>query len=308
MIKKIRLKKSLEMALFLIEIPIKSSKKEGEAKDFKSEINLTEQLLSNLSAIKEPFVFEIAVPHVGEEIHFYLSIPKKYSELAAKQIQGLWPGANFTRIYDDYTIFNPNGAVSAAYLSLNKNFALPIRTYQEIGADTMNSIASGFSKINEVGEGGALQLIVKPADSKSKKTIINKLKLLKQGNSPEKILGSKIVDISLSDFNEVLNPKSEEQKQKEKMIIDEDAVKALEAKLSKPLFEVNLRIVSSAPTLFTANDILDGILSGFTQFNAPRRNEFKIIKPKKPTQLIYDFTFRNFNDSQKMILSSEEIA
>jgi hypothetical protein len=307
-VKKRNLKKSLELGLYLIEIPIKNIKKEGDQKDFKTEINLTEQLLSNLSSIKEPFIFEIAVPHVGEEIHFYLAISKKYSEVASKQIQSLWPGANFTRIYDDYTIFNPNGVTIGAYLTLSKNFSLPIRTYNEIGLDTFNSITGGFSKINEIGEGSALQLIIRPADSKFKKTILNNLKLLKQGNQIEKIFNTNPLSISLSDFQEALNPKSAEEKQQKEKIIDEDAVKALELKLSKPLFEVNLRVLTSAPTLFTANDILDGILGGFNQFSAPRRNEFKIIKPKKADKLIYDFTFRNFNDSQKMILNSEEIA
>ncbi|MCX7589819.1 MAG: ATP-binding protein, partial [Patescibacteria group bacterium] len=309
-IKKNKIKNSLESDLFLIEVPIKTFKKEGEQKDFKTEINLTEQLLSNLSFIKEPFTFEIAVPHIGEEIHFYISIPKKYSEITEKQIQGLWPGAILTRIYDDYTIFNPNGVVSGAYFLLNKNFSLPIRTYQEIGLDTLNSIIGGFSKISEIGEGAAIQLIIKPADKKFKKNIINNLKYLKQGENPEKILESnKIFDIKFSDFNKAINPKSSEEKEsKEKIIIDEDAVKALEIKLSKPLFEINLRILTSAPTKFTADDILNGLLSGFNQFAAPRRNEFKIIKPKKLNKLIYDFTFRNFDESKTMILSSEEIA
>lgn len=307
LIKKIKIKKSLETALFLIEIPLKTSKKDGE-KDFKSEISLTEQLITNLLFIKEPFSFEIAVPHIGEEIHFYLSIPKKYSQVAEKQVQGLWPGANFTRIYDDYTIFNPNGVVSGAYLTLNKSFSLPIRTYQEIGLDTLNSIISGFSKINEIGEGAAIQIIIKPADKKIKKIITNNLKYLKQGESPEKILGSKNFDIKFSDFTQALNTESSEKKEEKQKIIDEDAVKALESKLSKPLFEVNLRVLASAPTKFTADDILDGLIGGFNQFSSPRRNEFKIVKPKKVEKLIYDFIFRNFDNSKTMILSSEEIA
>ena len=305
--KKSKIKKSLEYGLFLIQIPKSSSKKEGEAgRDFKAEINLTEQLITNLSSLKEPFVFEIAVPHVGEEIHFYLSIPKKYGEIAAKQVQGLWPGANFIRIYDDYTIFNPNNQNAGAYLQLNKNFSLPIRTYNEIGMDSFASILGSFSKINEVGEGAAMQLVIVPSDSNAKKIIQNNLKYLKQGTPPEKIFNSKFLDISLKDVSEIISPPTEQEKNKEK-IIDEDAVKALESKLTKPLFKINVRIIASAPSAFQANDILDAITTGFNQFGAPRRNEFKIIKSKNPQKLIYDFIFRNFDESKAMILSSEEI-
>jgi hypothetical protein len=305
--KKTKIKKSLEYALFLIQIPRPSLKKEGEAgRDFKSEINLSEQLITNLSSLKEPFVFEVAVHHFGEEIHFYLSIPKKYSEIATKQIQGLWPGASVLRIYDDYTIFTPNNYNTGAYLTLNKNYSLPIRTYQEIGLDTVSSILGAFSKINEVGEGACMQIILKP-ESEAKKSIQSNLKYLKQGGSPEKVFsGPKLFDISLKEFSEMVSPPSEEKKEKEK-IIDEDAVKALESKLTKPLFKANVRIVVSAPSMFQANDILDAILAGFSQFGAPRRNSFKVIKPKNPKKLIYDFIFRNFDESKAMILSTEEI-
>src|SRR5690242_17981216 len=65
---------SLGSSLFLVQIP-KESPSAGEttsSDSFKQGINKFEQLLSGLSALKQPFAFEIAVPHVGEEIHFYL--------------------------------------------------------------------------------------------------------------------------------------------------------------------------------------------------------------------------------------------
>lgn len=303
--KKAKIKSSLEVILFLIQLP-KTSTKNTEGKDFKSEISLSEQLISNLSSIQVPFVFELAVPHIGEEIHFYLAIPQKYSEIAIKQIQSIWPGASAIRIYDDYTIFTPNCFTSSAYLTLSRNFSLPIRTYQEIGLDTMNAILGAFSKINEIGEGAALQLIIKPAENKFKKIISSNLKYLKQGVPTEKVLNPKLFDIKLSDFKEALNPK--EEKQPKEKILDEEIIKSVESKLNKPIFEVNLRIVTSAPTQFQADDILDSILAGFRQFNAPRRNDFKIIKIKNQNKILYDFSFRNFDSSKTMILSSEEIA
>ena len=69
----------------------------------------------------------------------------------------------------------------------------------------------------------------------------------------------------------MFNPKSKEEIEKEKSerVIDDEAVKALQAKIAKPLFDVNVRIVASAGSQFQANDILDGIAAGFSQFASP---------------------------------------
>jgi DNA helicase HerA-like ATPase len=53
---------------------------------------------------------------------------------------------------------------------------------------------------------------------------------------------------------------------------------------------------------------LNGLTAGFDQFASPMRNGFKIVKPKNPKKLLEQFIFRSFEQSQKMILSSEEIA
>src|SRR5579863_2645849 len=109
-----RILDSLQMSLFLIKIP-KAAPGEGqgaggEGNDFKTELAHFEQLIGSLMAIRKPIVFEMAVPHVGEEIHFYIGVPKLSSEVATKQIQGLWNGASVEPVQDDFNIFNPNGA------------------------------------------------------------------------------------------------------------------------------------------------------------------------------------------------------
>ena len=111
-------------------------------------------------------------------------------------------------------------------------------------------------------------------------------------------------------MGEVFNPKTKEEKAEEKAerVVDEEAVKALQAKIAKPLFFVNVRLVASAGSPFQANDILDGVAAGFSQFGSPTRNEFKIVKPRNPEKLIRHFIFREFDSGQAMTLSTEEIA
>ena len=309
-VKRLRLKAftgSLDRALLLITVPKDAGPARpgapGAPQDFKAEINKFEQLLGNLAGLKMPVVFEVAVPHLGEEIHFYLSVPKRHAEVAAKQIQGIWNGASVQPVIDDYNIFNANGATVAAYLSERAEYALPIRTYAELEADTFGSILGGFAKIAEVGEGAALQLVVKPAGESAKKGVRHVLDALKRGETLERATKG----TAMHAISDALNPKEKKEKEEEK-ILDEEAVKAVTQKLAKPLFLVNVRVVASASSPFQANDVLDGIITGFEQFAAPARNDFRIVKVKNPRKLIMRYIFREFDGGQAMTLSSEELA
>ena len=308
-----RMAEALGTALFLIKIPRSAPagtpQGNSDNKDFKSELTHFEQLLGSLSALRKPFTFEIAVPHVGEEIHFYLAVPKLASETAAKQVQGLWSGASVELAGDDFNIFNANGATAAAYLTQKENYALPIKTYAELGIDSFESIVGAFAKINEIGEGAALQMVVQPAHSGFRKEVQHAIERLKKGEPAKKIFGSGF-SVSVSAVGDAFSPKTKEElaEEKSKRVVDDEAVKALTAKITKPLFEVNVRLLASAGSQFQANDILDGLAAGFSQFASPTRNEFRIVKSRNPKNIITQFIYRTFDGGQKMILSSEEIA
>ena len=156
-----RIAESLRTSLFLIKIPRPGPNdklNQTDNKDFKSELAHFEQFLAGLSAIKKPFTLEVAVPHIGEEIQFYLAVPRLSSEIALKQVQGVWNAASVETVDDDFNIFNVNGATAGAYLSLANNFALPIRTYVELGLDSFESILGSFAKTNEIGEGDCIAI------------------------------------------------------------------------------------------------------------------------------------------------------
>ena len=295
--------RSLALTLLLVRIP-RSKPKDGDRKEFQSEIAQFERLLSNLGSLKSPVVFEMAVPHVGEEIHFYLAVPKAMAEVAMKQIQGIWNGASLESTLDDYNIFNANGVTAAAYLSSKDDFSLPIRTYEELEDDPMSSVLGGLAKVNEIGEGAAIQVILRPAPESSKKAVLGRIEALRKGQPLEKVFGH---GLNWKEVSEVLNPQTED-KNERSLPVDEEAVKALEKKAAKPMFLVNVRVLASAATPFQAKDILDGILAGFEQFGSPRRNGFRAVRARNPQGLASQFIFRRFESGQTMVLSSEEVA
>ncbi|MDP3015089.1 MAG: type IV secretion system DNA-binding domain-containing protein [bacterium] len=302
-----RLAQALNLKLLLIRLSQKQLKdfsSEGKSgSDWKDEINLSAQLFGILAGLKSPFVFETAVHHIGEEIHFYCAVPRESIEFVSRQIEGLWEEASIEPI-DDYNIFNSaaGAATSGVYLKQKLFYALPIRAYVEANIDTFSPLLSGLSKINEIGEGAAIQLLIRPAPLSAKKSILQMIDNLKKGAKIDDIL--KANSLKFKDIKKAVNP----EKEKLERVIDDESIKALELKISKPLLSVNLRVLVSSASQYQTDAILESIVGGFSQFSAPRRNELKIIKPRNPKNLIYQFSFREFDDSQSMILNTEELA
>ena len=295
-----RLMRDLNMRLLLVRLP--AGTEETKEKEALADINKTSQLLALLAKQNSPLIFEVAVHNVGEEIAFYVSVPKKMVESAMRAIQGLWNDAQVDFLPDDYTVFNPQGDAQAAYLKLKSHYALPIRNYLEAELDTFAPILSNFSKINALGEGLALQVIVTPAPRSAKKTIMGFISKLKRGEKMSDVFERKLLTLPKTKQKE-----AEEQEEKNK-VIDQEGIKTLEDKMSKPLFNVNVRMVSSAPTPFRASELLDSLTGSFSQFSAPLRNEFKIVKPGNPKNGIFKYVFREYDASEAMLLNGDEVA
>lgn len=296
-------KDSLSQQIFLVKIP----KEENSSKEFKMELGRFEEFLSSLGALNVCISLEIAVSHVGEEIHFYVAVPRAKAEAVQRQILSIWSGASVEMRPDDYNIFNPKGIFVGAYLLQKENYVLPLRTYSELNLDSFEAILGSFSRMNEIGEGAAMQIVLRPAPRSVKKNIERYIAGLKSGEKFDDVLG-KSSAIGFGAFTKALFPEKKDEEEKKQKVVDEASIQSLSSKISKPLFEVNIRVLTSSNLQAEADGILDSVMTGFNQFGSPQKNEFKAVKPKNAQKLAYDFIFRNFNSGQSMILSSEEIA
>lgn len=299
--KKRRLKEALELRLLSVVVPKKH--KDEQKADFKDEINLSAQLFSILADLKTHACLEAAVNHVGEEINFFIAVPREFTAPVSRKIEGLWPDAQVMPC-DDFNIFNQQGMVAGCFLSQKKSFVLPIRSYVDANLDTFASILSGLSKISAVGEGAAIQVLIGPAGKDSKKEIFKTIGLFKKGAKMSDLFGG--MKIGLSDVKDALaEPKEAPAAEK---IIDTEAIKTLENRVAKPLVAVNFRAIASAPTQLQADSVLQSVTAGFSQFSSAMGQELKAVKPRSFKNFIYRFVFREFDDSQTMILNIEELA
>ena len=322
-----QLHQAFDLKLFLITFsPEKTEVEEKQQKDSKEVYGIMEQLYNSLSSWREenfwrritygsPYlVLEIANSYFSREITFYLSCPKRYASILEKLIHGLYPTAQIEEALD-YNIFNPQGATVGGYLKLAKDKFLPIKTYQKITGDPLNSLVNSLTKLKESGEGGAIQLVVQPVRKNFSSQIFSITKEMTEhglGYSAAKYHQSLIYR-----FFSFFQLSSLEQKNKEKeslksetSAVKQDLIKLVEGKGAQNLFWVNLRLFASAETLEKANQIFQEMGSVFPQFNEPLANSWRINKlsGRLLRRLVYQFSFRLFNWRQANLLSSEELS
>ncbi len=291
---------TLNLKLLAIRLA-KQDQKEGQNANFLQEINVSEQVIGSFAAISQPFAFEMAVHNTGSEINFYLAVPRASIDFATRQVQGLFPSAQVTEV-PEYNIFNPTGGHAGAYLTLETDYALPLRTYKEGEVDTFAPVVNSLSKLKDVGDGAALQFMFLPAGDGPKKRIAGLINSLKKGEKLKDLFGTGFIH----ELKEIVMPVSAA-KSDEPKIIDEEAIKALQSKISKPLFKVGVRLVTSGDTQDRADDLMLSIGGAFSQFTAPVRNGFKVVKTRDLTRFFYQFSFRECVQSQLMVLNIEEI-
>lgn len=304
---------SLNLVLLSVRLP-KITNEEGKKDSFLSQINLSEQLFAALASISEPFCFEASVKHEEQQIYFFISVPRKSVDFAMRQIQGLLPDAKVDQV-SDYSIFAPGSFAAVAELRLKETYVLPLRTYKEAEVDTFAPIISTFSKLEDIGEGASIQLVLKPVAKGVKEFLVGSIEQLKRGKALKDVLGGssilKGVGKVFKEFAFGSNDRGgDDEPGKAPKIIDDEAIKALNLKSSKKLFMVNVRLIGSGHTRDIAEDILLDMAGAFSQFGAPMRNEIKIFKPspRHLKDMLFKYTFREFDEKSSIVLNTEELA
>ena len=315
-----QVERALNMSLFLIRVPREApTTSGGQQRPEKELIAISEQLLAGFSNIHskgwnkfiygEPYVaLEMAVHHIGEETHFYVAVPKSNEDIIEKQIYGLYPTAEVSKA-KDYNIFNPQGAMAGAYLSYNNYPILPIKTYQKMETDPIGGILTAMSKLQAEGEGAALQVLIRPSHADRQKSLAVKVSREMQSGYQFKEALQRATHPSKPKTPDPNKP-PEPERPKVVTPADEEIIKAISGKASKQSFDVNIRLMASAPSEIRSQQILQDFEGSFVQFSSPDMNSLKANKltGRSLNKLIYNFSFRLFDNSQSVTMSTEEIA
>ncbi|TSC91191.1 MAG: hypothetical protein CEN90_573 [Parcubacteria group bacterium Licking1014_17] len=312
-----QVQRALNMTLLQIRVP-REIPKDGQHKQDKELLGIAEQLFSSFSNLKskgwnrlifgDPYLaLEISVHNVGEEMLFYVSVPRKSADVIEKQIYSYYPSAEIIQA-KDYNIFNQTGAVGGGFLSYEKEAILPFRTYEKLEADPLSGILTSMSKLSMEGEGAAFQVIIRAARNKKLISRANKV-------AREMQAGYKYDEATQRASNPPKPKKPEPNKppepEKPRVITptDDEIIKALVAKSGKVNFEVNVRFLVSALDPNRVKQILSDFQGSINQYFSPGMNSLKFVTLESGSlnKLIYDFSFRLFNEKQKLTLSTEEL-
>ncbi|MBI2054879.1 MAG: type IV secretion system DNA-binding domain-containing protein [Candidatus Sungbacteria bacterium] len=306
------IKRSLNLKLLMVRLPMATpSEESAKIERVKEKIAVMEQLYASLAGLKskslfspKPWMaFEMTVPAKDTELSFYAAVPRKFADSVEKLIYAYYPDASVANV-PDYNIFTDDGKVAASAASLTSGQVLPIRTYKALEADPMKGISSLFSKLDEMSEGAAVQIIFRPAKHHWRKELLSKAKSAYEGKS-KSTSHAKILE------GVVTGPTSRQpgDSEKHKTLIDENRGKVLEAKASEPLFEVNLRLMASAPTDERASVILHGLEQAFLPLNDPNFNSIKFsrVPSRKIKREVMKYAFRLFDARELMALSASEL-
>ncbi|MBI5404776.1 MAG: type IV secretion system DNA-binding domain-containing protein [Candidatus Kerfeldbacteria bacterium] len=247
-------------------------------------------------------------------IKFFVAIPKHLQEMVELQLHAQVPNAMIEPV-EDYNIFSPTGTIMGGYLKLAKRSMFPIRTYKKLDTDPLNALTNVLSKIGD-DAGAAIQVLIRPVHGgwqRAGQRVAQKLqhgKALGQASSSGG-LGSFFkgaASTATSSFRTTDQNQGQAPRVPYLTPMEQELIKSLEEKASKPGFEVNIRIIASAPDLGRCRTILLNLHNAFSQFQSQESGN-SFVRPRliRKSRFVHDVIFRTFSERHRFILNTEEL-
>lgn len=297
------MERSLKMVPLLITIPRDAGSKDYQAQNrdnrdmMREVVSVVESFYSNLNVLYNKYKLVknlfVGSPHVvleivakDREIFFYIAVPFAFLDLVEKSLSAQYPECNIERA-EEHNIFNASWGienVSGGELRASNSFFFPFRTYQELDSEPLEALTSSLSKLED-GEGAAIQILIRPAKGSIVKKVNNIAREMQNGKKRsllDSAINAALVKTEKPTGGERLTP------------MEEEAVKAIERKASKPIFETMIRVVVSAQSNIKAENVARQISSSFNQFGNQNFNSFTFKPARNSEELVTDYVFRFF--------------
>ncbi len=305
-------------------------KEQGTKKDDKETLAVGEQIFSVISEYQQNRLkswwtggerFSIEIVNMDQEIRFWLGCSKKISNVIARQVVAVYPKADVTKL-KRLEFFKPGSSAYGAELDLATRYELPYKSYKLMDQEPLNTITNALTGLVRE-ESAAVQLVLVPVNDKWQKKPRILASKIQQGQDPKEILfpdysffgiivgffkfvgkqwgkgsqqdptGERKIDLTGREQAIQLTPQQQE------------IIKKLEEKASRPGFKFALRVVAGAQNPERAKQIVDGILPAFQIYD---NRPFNYIKKKNKNikKVVDDYMLRAMN-SGKNIINTEEV-
>lgn len=309
---------TLHMTLFEVTLP--DARTGANEKPISELISVMEQFYHGMFSIeaetkkgKRHFTIEVAVSGDNENISFYMAVPSLKEDLFEKQLLSMFPKARAHKVPDDYNIFIHDNTTTVATATFQQPPIFPLVDYRAFDHDPLSVLINTLTKLDTVGEGAAIQYVIKPhgaAYTSRFKTVLEKLqKGMKLrdalADTPENMTGE-VTKV----FKDLLGTKKKKEHEQEDNTVDDVAIEQVRIKLETAIPSVNIRLVASAKTQERADAIISDIQSSFNQFASTNGNAlaFKSVRGQQAQALSKQFTFREYAPKQGLPLSLRELA
>ena len=244
-------------------------------------------------------------------IRYYAIVPAALVETVRQAIQSSYPTARIEEKKEENIFEGGGGAstIAGAELTLNKEFYLPIATYEDTKRDAQMAILNALSTVGK-NEGASVQILFRPAQknwSSRGKQYMENIQKGKKVTTGGAAFGQLAIDIMKAPFE----PPAEREEKKVETIsnVKQEEMTAITNKMRFPAFETLIRVIASSSNIGRSEAIVGGIISAFSQFNSPELNGFKVNTLKNSKKLTIDYAFRAFPvQTNTNILNSVELA
>lgn len=316
--------RGLKMVPLYIHIPPISDDIEGGGRD---ERDLTEEVLSQAQVMyniiastatkgfkskvygQRHLSFEL-VAHEGL-IHYYVVAPMSLVDVIHQAVAAAYPSARLQEV-NERNLFSPAGRMSGTIggeLTLRKDYAYPIATYQESKRDASRALLNALSGATRE-DGVGIQILIRPAQQGWAKTAAGVAGGIRKDKGSSKGVFGK------GDAKGLLEalwkpPESKETKPEDKQLnsTEQATVDAIEDKTRYPGYETLVRVVASSNTAARSQVLMNNVVSAFSLFDSPTHNGFKFAVAKNMDDFVTAYLFRFFpQEVTSNILNTVELS
>lgn len=307
------LAQELNHTLFTVTLPTIGHE---DASTFKVFIGAMKQFYTGMVHISdgykhEYYTLELAVQHNTNAIALYASVPRIHIDTFEKLVHAYYPGASVEEAVDDYNIFSHAGTgIVGAVATLAEPAIFPLATDTVFEHDPLSALISSLSKLEQDGEGAAIQFTISTDTEGTNRTIATAIELAQKGSTTVKDFYKEATESVTTTIGKTFLSFFEETKEKKDQPIDSRDIELAAKKNASATLSVGIRIIAAGTTLARAESILSTIKSSFNQFSLVESNmiTWKDIPAKHIHTLARAFSFRTLNIDDQIILNIDELA